>query len=383
MRFDFIPFFNPGENIPWIETAKMMREQTQLAEDANFETVWLTEHHFAHNGYLNAPPNPILMCADLAAHSKKIRVGQSPVVLPDWHPLRVAEDIAVLDHLTEGRVDFGASKGINERVCIQFNKDADRRDNKKSNDLFKECLDIILKAWTEDPFKYEGQFYKFPEPGWKETNRFFNPLDKKYHKEDGEYIGMYIHPKPFQKPHPPVWLMSNTPQTYNLAGMMGYNVIGMSNPLNKLNTCWKQYKSSALKHRNDKIELGKNVGICVIIYVADSLEEARRDVEQSINLYYEFLSGSRPSGEWSRKSYLDEGAELTNNDLNNSWFDFLLDHDLIWVGDSKYIKEKINYYIESINLQHIVLLQQFPGIEYKKILKSMNLFSEKVIPYFK
>ena len=383
MRFDFIPFFNPGENIPWIETAKMMREQTQLAEDASFETVWLTEHHFAHNGYLNAPPNPILMCADLAAHSKKIRVGQSPVVLPDWHPLRVAEDIAVLDHLTEGRVDFGASKGINERVCIQFNKDADRRDNKKSNDLFKECLDIILKAWTEDPFKYEGQFYKFPEPGWKETNRFFNPLDKKYHKEDGEYIGMYIHPKPFQQPHPPVWLMSNTPQTYNLAGMKGYNVIGMSNPINKLNTCWEQYKSSALKHRNDKIDLGKNVGICVIIYVADSLEEARRDVEQSINLYYEFLSGSRPSGEWSRKSYLDEGAELTNNDLNNSWFDFLLDHDLIWVGDSKYIKEKINYYIESINLQHIVLLQQFPGIEYKKILKSMNLFSEKVIPYFK
>ena len=177
--------------------------------------------------------------------------------------------------------------------------------------------------------------------------------------------------------------MSNTPQTYNLAGMMGYNVIGMSNPLNKLNTCWEQYKSSALKHRNDKIDLGKNVGICVIIYVADSLEEARRDVEQSINLYYEFLSGSRPSGEWSRKSYLDEGAELTNNDLNNSWFDFLLDHDLIWVGDSKYIKEKINYYIESINLQHIVLLQQFPGIEYKKILKNMNLFSEKVIPYFK
>ena len=100
-------------------------------------------------------------------------------------------------------------------------------------------------------------------------------------------------------------------------------------------------------------------------------------------MYYEFLSGSRPSGEWSRKSYLDEGAELTNNDLNNSWFDILIDHDLIWVGDSKYIKEKINYYIESINLQHIVLLQQFPGIEYKKILKSMNLFSEKVIPYFK
>ncbi len=55
----------------------MMREQTQLAEDASFTTVWLTEHHFAHNGYLNAPPNPIMMSLDLASHSKKIRVGQA------------------------------------------------------------------------------------------------------------------------------------------------------------------------------------------------------------------------------------------------------------------------------------------------------------------
>jgi alkanesulfonate monooxygenase SsuD/methylene tetrahydromethanopterin reductase-like flavin-dependent oxidoreductase (luciferase family) len=90
MRFDFVPFFNPGENIPWNRIVKMMREQANLAEQAEFTTVWLTEHHFAHNGYLNAPPNPIMMSLDLASHSKKIRVGQAPIVLPDWHPLRVA-----------------------------------------------------------------------------------------------------------------------------------------------------------------------------------------------------------------------------------------------------------------------------------------------------
>ena len=111
MRFDFVPFFNPGENIPWNQVVKMMREQTQLAEDASFTTVWLTEHHFAHNGYLNAPPNPIMMSLDLASHSTKIRVGQAPIVLPDWHPIRVAEDIALLDNMTEGRVDFGVEIG--------------------------------------------------------------------------------------------------------------------------------------------------------------------------------------------------------------------------------------------------------------------------------
>ncbi|MBT4435000.1 LLM class flavin-dependent oxidoreductase, partial [bacterium] len=230
MRFDFVPFFNPGENIPWNRVVKMMREQTQLAEQANFTTVWLTEHHFAHNGYLNAPPNPIMMSLDLASHSEKIRVGQAPIVLPDWHPLRVAEDVALLDNMTEGRVDFGVAKGINERATLQFNKEADRRDNEKSYRLFMESLEVILMAWTEDPFTHKGEFYEFPVPGWKETNRFLMPLEKEYHSEDGEYTGMYVHPRPYQDPHPPVWLMSNSPHTYKRAAERGFKVIGMSSP---------------------------------------------------------------------------------------------------------------------------------------------------------
>ena len=175
MRFDFTPFFNPGENIPWDRVVRMLREQASLAEQAGFTTVWFTEHHFAHNGFMNAPPNPILMGADVAAHCKNIRVGQAPVVLPDWHPLRVAEDVALLDNMTEGRVDFGAGRGLNERNTIQFNVAADRRDHAKCEALFRECLDIVIKAWTEDPFRYQGDFYRFPVPGWQETNRAFLP----------------------------------------------------------------------------------------------------------------------------------------------------------------------------------------------------------------
>ena len=136
MRFDFFPFFNPGENIPWDTVTRLYREQTAVAEQAGFTTVWCTEHHFAHNGYLNATPNPILMGAHLGAHFDRIRVGQAPVVLPDWHPLRVAEDVALLDNMTLGRVDFGAGRGTNERTCIQFNINADKRDNKRNSALF-------------------------------------------------------------------------------------------------------------------------------------------------------------------------------------------------------------------------------------------------------
>ena len=117
------------------------------------------------------------MGAHLGARFDRIRVGQAPVVLADWHPLRGAEDVALLDNMTQGRVDFGAGHGTNERTCIQFNINADKRDNKRNSALFQECLDIVIKAWTEDPFRHVGEFYQFPVPGWKETNKMFAPFD--------------------------------------------------------------------------------------------------------------------------------------------------------------------------------------------------------------
>ena len=360
----------------------MMREQTQIGEDAGFKTVWLTEHHFAHNGYLNATPNPILMCADLAAHSKKIRVGQAPIVLPDWHPLRVAEDIALLDNMTNGRVDFGAAKGINERTTLQFNIDADRRDDKKCYALFRESLDIIIKAWTEDPFTHKGEFYQFPVPGWHETNRMFLPHDKRYHAQDGEYIGMYVHPRPVQQPHPPVWLMSNAPFTYEFCGRSGYNVIAMSSPKGNLRACWNAYKEASDKTFGKNIPLGENLGMCVVIYVADSMEEAAKVIRPSINKYYELLSGTRPSGEWMKKAYLNKDEELSAADADSDWFDFLMSRNIIWVGTADYVSEKIEEYRDEVNVNHIMLLQQFPGVAYQKILDSMSKFAERVMPRF-
>ena len=112
------------------------------------------------------------------------------------------------------------------------------------------------------------------------------------------------------------------------------------------------------------------------------MEQADKDVRAAINGYYEYLSGSRPEGSWTRKAYLDDDANPTDEDLNGEWFDFLMKYELIWVGDADYVAEKIQKYNESIGLKHIMLLQQFPGFDYQKILKSMTLFSERVMPRF-
>jgi len=382
VRFDLIPNFSPGETIPWDRALEMMREQTSLAEQAGFTTAWFTEHHFAHNGYMNAPPNPIQMCTHIAAHCEKIRVGTAPIVLPDWHPLRVAEDVAMLDNMTLGRVDFGVAKGINERATIQFNRDADRRDNGKVMRLYLETLEIILKAWTSEAFTHHGEFYQFPVPGWKETNRFFQPLDSRYHDEDGEYKAMYVHPRPYQNPHPPVWLMSNAPPTFKVAGEQGQGVVSMSSAPKRTLACWEPYRDALTKASGSEAQLGEGVGVCTAFYVGESMEEAERTIRPAINAYYEFLGGSRPAGEWTKHGYLDIDEEMTAEDESDDWFDFLNKRGIIVVGSIDYVIERFEQSQQAFGLDHLMLMQQYTGVPYAKILASWDRLCEHVVPHF-
>lgn len=382
MRFDLIANFSPGETIPWTRTLDMILEQCSLAEQAGFTTAWFTEHHFAHNGYMNAPPNPIQMGTHVAAHCSRLRVGTAPIILPDWHPLRVAEDVAMLDNMTRGRMDFGVGKGINERSTIQFNIHADRRDNDKVMRLYQESLDVILKAWTSEAFTHKGEFYQFPVPGWKETNRFFEPLDPRYHADDGEYTAMYVHPRPYQTPHPPVWLMSNAPPTFKLAGSKGWGVISMSSGPKRTLACWQPYRDALSESTGRPVRLGQGVGVCMAVYVGESMDEAVSTIRPAINAYYEFLGGSRPRGEWTKQGYLDIGEAMTSEDENSDWFDFLNRRGIIVVGDAPYVAERLAEKQETIGLEHVMLMQQYTGVPYAKILASWDRLFEHVVPRF-
>ena len=176
--------------------------------------------------------------------------------------------------------------------------------------------------------------------------------------------------------------MSNAPFTYEFAGRSGYNVIAMSSPKGNLRACWSAYKDAADNAHGRSFESGENLGMCVVIYVADTMEQAAEVIRPSINKYYELLSGTRPSGEWMKKAYLNKGEELSDEDANKDWFDFLMERKIIWVGTADFVAERIEEFRDEVNVNHIMLLQQFPGVEYSKILKSMDKFAEQVLPRF-
>ncbi|MEQ1524839.1 MAG: LLM class flavin-dependent oxidoreductase, partial [Aestuariivirga sp.] len=121
MKFGYFSNTVNRQNKPY---GTVMREQIDLAQYLDregWDSVWYTEHHFSYEGF-EVVPNPVLMSTWTAAHTKRLRIGQAANIITFWHPLRFAEDIAMLDHMSGGRIEVGVGRGIYGREALQLNK---------------------------------------------------------------------------------------------------------------------------------------------------------------------------------------------------------------------------------------------------------------------
>jgi alkanesulfonate monooxygenase SsuD/methylene tetrahydromethanopterin reductase-like flavin-dependent oxidoreductase (luciferase family) len=160
-------------------------EQIQLAEEAGFDFVLIAEHHFSNYGM---SPAPLLQALAIAERTRRIRIATSVLVLPVWNPLRLAEEVAVLDNLTGGRFICGIGRGYQPHELSRYGVALE-----DSRGVFLECLDILQLAWRSDTsFTYQGRYLNVPH----ET---------------------VVWPKPLQKPYPPLWVAGSSGDTLQLA----------------------------------------------------------------------------------------------------------------------------------------------------------------------
>ena len=376
MRFDITLYTHVGEAYPWEKLIDEAEVQVKFADQAGFTTFWLAEHHFAWDGWYNSAPNPILLGARLSRLSDRLRFGQCGVVLPDWHPLRVAEDIALMDQFSKGRVDFGIARGINNRASIQFNLDGDRRDQESNYALFAESLDVIVGAWTQEHFQHEGRFYKFPAPGWVESNPMIHDPD--YHAPNGEMKAMGVFPRPFQKPHPPIWQMADSLGSHRFAGSRGMGVLCQSISIGRMKQAWAAHNQAMSEAQGRDVPFGEKLCIVRPTYIAETREQAIQDV----------TSGSRQLGAWyfhnpaKAFSAMATEEEIQPGDFDLSWLDFQLKHGLVCVGTPDSVSEQIQQFRESVNCDHMTLFLNFPGLTLEKTMRSITLFAEQVMPRF-
>ena len=130
-------------------------------EELGYDTFWSAEHHFQREGY-ECIPNLLLMYVHLAHMTKNIKFGCGFNINPMWHPLRLAEDYAMADIVTKGRVIFGVGRGYHSREVDTFGVPSTLSDNEANREMFEEQVEIIMKAFNEESFSYEGRFYKVP-----------------------------------------------------------------------------------------------------------------------------------------------------------------------------------------------------------------------------
>ena len=147
----------PNERL--IEAFETSLEVAQLIDQLGYNTLWLAEHHFQPEGY-ECIPNILMLSVYLAQHTKRLKFGCGFNITPMWHPLRLAEDFAMADILTGGRVIFGVGRGYHAREVEGFS--APMMDADANRDLFEEQLDVIFKAFNQDSFSHHGKYYTIP-----------------------------------------------------------------------------------------------------------------------------------------------------------------------------------------------------------------------------
>ncbi|MEM1245839.1 MAG: LLM class flavin-dependent oxidoreductase [Acidobacteriota bacterium] len=192
MKVGVLQFFSwPDRETPLEEVYRRAERRVAAMDDGRYDAIWLAEHHFT--GY-SVCPSVHVMAAHLAARTQRLRIGTAVTLAALYQPLRIAEEIALLDVLSDGRVNFGAGPGFEQR---EFDAFGVTRDEAKPR--FREAVALVQKAWTEERLDFAGDFFT---------------------ADDVEVL-----PKPTQRPHPPTWVAATSEGSVRWAASQGYQIL--------------------------------------------------------------------------------------------------------------------------------------------------------------
>jgi len=288
-----------------------------------------------------------LFLATVAAQTKRIRIRTSITLLPFHQPVRVAEQIATLDLLSDGRVEFGSGKGNSTLTAGGFNIDINETDAR-----WMEGMDIVIRAWTQEEFSYQGKYYQVPP--------------------------RRLSPKMLQRPHPPLWYAAISPPSHERAGLKGMGVMSLTVGINlrQLEKRVKVYRDAIKLAEPYAGVVNDRFSVYCLAHCAETTEQAREDARAPMLAY---LKGVVDLYEDTLKS-TGSGLDFSETRKTISDFDLLDSSDNVLVGDPPTLVEKIKRY-ESLGVQEMFFRME--GLPHEKVMNSIKLIGEHVIPHFK
>lgn len=327
-------------------------EQTVLADQLGYKSVWFTEHHFLPGfSYSSAPE---LVLSHLAAKTKNIRLGHGIVLLPFRinHPLRVAERIATLDLLSGGRVEFGGGRAISESELSAFEVDPE-----VTRAQWEEALAILPKAWTEETFRWESPALRIPP--------------------------RQVLPKPVQKPHPPMWVACTQPATIEFAADHGLGVLGFGIGQGQSNDYVRMYRERIKNAQPLGSFINNKFALLSFTLCCDTDEEALaiqgpnfRIYNNAVrNLFAPWIDGKPPrSYEFFMKHFVEAYKQAETVPMTE-----IVKAGGACIGSPESCR-KVLQYLADAGVDEALLFMQMYTTPHDKIMRSIELIAREVMP---
>ena len=344
----YLPSSLPATRNEGAERFRTIVDQVAFGEQLGFNSVWLAEHHFhPFAGFFSAPP---VIGAAIAQRTTRMRIGTAVLLLPYHNPLRVAEDYATLDCLSNGRVEFGIGHGFVKWEALTFGIALD-----DLRERFKENLEVVLKAWREPRLNHKGRFH--------------------------EYNGVQVYPRPVQEPYPAVWMAATTSvESFELSGRYGFHMmlIPFLNEVEELRVKMQAY-FDARRAAGYDASTARVLGVYHAC-VGESSAEARAAAEVGLAEYQSAASQahSLTPGMADPESY--RSHERHRAQMKRLTFEELVDQNRVLVGSAEEVREKVEYVRERLYLTDVAGNFALGGLTDSQTRASMRRFMEQVAP---
>ena len=308
-------------------------DQMRAADELGFDAVWLTEHHFSSVPYVPDVPgeygisaSPFALACAVSQITGRVRIGTAVKVLALEHPLRTAEDAALADLLSLGRLDFGVGFGYRQYEFDGFGVPVAEK-----NERFKEALEIIVGAWTNREFSYTGRFHHIPR--------------------------LSLIPRPYQRPHPPVWIASRlgTREIIEFTVKNRYQLLSAWAPPAELAATHAMFASAMAEQ--GKAGVPFDFPCIRHVFVGETDEAAQRDGWEAVEYYMKSTALFRPIGAHER--------------------------DEMIFGSPDTCAERLERLARASGVNYVLCWMNFGGMPQERVIGSMKLFAHQVLPRFR
>ena len=333
---------------PGVRAGEVLREKLDLAQAGDAwgaHGVWFGEIHFSPGRSVCSAPT--VVGAAIAATTRRIRIVTAVHVLPLHHPLRIAEEVATLDQLSDGRVDFGVGRSTTQRAYDSFGIPYE-----ESQARFREALDVIVQAWKGEPFSYAGRFYRFENTA--------------------------VAPRPHQTPHPRIRMAATTPQTFPLVGALGLHLwVGLRGmDIAELRRHVAAYRRAwhEAGHAGDP-----EVYLRIPIYAAPTDRQALDEPRESITHYIRMQADVQRAGV-GRDAVAESHRAAQADRMRTMSYDDIL-QDRVACGSPGRLIERLAELRDALALDCVVA-ELNPGalIPVDRVKRTLRILSHQVMP---